>query len=355
MLIAPDSFKGSVSSITATECLRRGWLSTRPTDTVIGLPMADGGEGTLEVIASTRPDHTWMSNRVTGPDGNPVDAAWLMLSDNTAVIELARSSGLPLMSSPDPVGATTRGFGELIAAAIEHGADRILVALGGSATTDAGLGALEGLGAAVQREPATHGAVGVISIDPTTLPPLPPEGITVLADTREVFANAAAVFGPQKGASADDIEQLTTAFSALASSSPIPSAASMPGSGAAGGTAWALASYLGAVIVDGSRYLGNMLGVGRVLPDMDYLITGEGRFDATSMSGKVVGYLYRLAAHYSLPGTVVVGSSDDDTVESWPVLSFGALVNGEIDTFGEAEALLEQAGAHCAKTFSAAS
>ena len=338
----------------AAECLIDGWREVRPTDTTIALPMADGGEGTLEVVASIRPDHTWMSNTVTGPDSRPVDAAWLMLSDQTAVIELARCSGLPLMDAPNPVGATTFGLGELIAHALDQGAIRILVGLGGSATSDAGLGALEALGARVVGEgSAPTGALGVVSIDASDLRRPPPEGITILADTREIFTKAPEVFGPQKGATQSDVAQLTEAFTELVTKSPTPHVERMPGSGAAGGTAWALAAFMRGVIIEGSRYLGNMLGAGRLLPDVAYVVTGEGRLDATSTKGKVVGYLHHLATAQALPGVVVAGVCDEPNLVSWPVLTLSELASSDEDPLRDSEDLLRRAGAQLAREFSA--
>ena len=337
----------------ATECLIDGWREIRPTDTTIALPMADGGEGTLDVVASIRPDHTWMTHTVTGPDRRPVKASWLMLSDQTAVIELARSSGLPLMSNPDSVGATTFGLGELIAHALDEGAIRILVALGGSATTDAGLGALEALGATVIRaDSSVTGALGVVSIDPSRLRTPPAEGITILADTREVFIKAPEVFGPQKGASESDVEKLTEAFAHLAALSPTPHVDRMPGSGAAGGCAWALAAFMQGVIIEGSRYLGNMLGAGRLLPEVDYIVTGEGRLDSTSTKGKVIGYLHHLATAQSVPGAVVAGVCDQPEVVSWPVLTLTELAGAHEDPIRDSEELLKRAGAQLAREFS---
>jgi glycerate kinase len=353
ILFAPDSYKGSVSAVRATECLIDGWREIRPTDTTIALPMADGGEGTLDVVASIRPDHTWMTHSVTGPDGRAVEASWLMLSDQTAVIELARSSGLPLMSAPNPVGATTFGLGELIAHALDQGAIRILVALGGSATTDAGLGALEALGARVVRaDSSTTGALGVDSIDTSVLRTPPPEGITILADTRELFVKAPEVFGPQKGATSEEVAQLRDAFEALTTLSPTPNIDRMSGSGAAGGCAWALAAFMRGVIIEGSRYLGNMLGAGRLLPDMDFVITGEGRLDSTSTKGKVVGYLHHLATAQSVPGAVVAGVCDHPEVVSWPVITLTELAAQDEDAIGDSEELLRRAGAKLAKEFS---
>jgi glycerate kinase len=349
VVIAPDSFKGSISARNATEALARGWRSARPQDTIFSLPMADGGEGLLDAIHSVRPDATLHIEEVTGPHGRPVSATWLQLSDSTAVIEMAQSSGLPLMDAPDPMGATSRGLGELIARAIDAGSERILVGVGGSATTDAGMGMLEGLGAVVKRSGSA--VADVTSIDVSALPRPPKEGITVLADTKAVFADAPAVFGPQKGASDEQVSELTAVFERLASHGPSPTTARMPGSGAAGGVAWALASYMGAVIVEGSRYVGNLLGLGKVLDGADFVLTGEGRFDATSLSGKVVGYVHYLAKAYGVRGAVVAGTSTSDSLEEWPVISLSDVADNAEDTFSHASILLTRAAERLAREF----
>jgi glycerate kinase len=152
VLIAPDSFKGSLGAAAVAAALAEGWLSVRPGDQVRRLPLADGGEGTLDVLAATVPGARWHRGRVTGPGGAPVIARWLELpaelpergsapaQAGTAVVELARASGLPLLARPDPLGARTTGLGELLGRALDAGVGRILVGLGGSASTDGGPG-----------------------------------------------------------------------------------------------------------------------------------------------------------------------------------------------------------------------
>jgi glycerate kinase len=230
---------------------------------------------------------------------------------------------------------------------MNRGVDRILVGLGGSATTDAGIGALEALGAQVVREGG--GAPGVVSIDPRGLPTPPREGITVFADTRATFTQAPEVFAPQKGATAEQVATLTEAFERLATESPSASAARMSGSGAAGGVGWALASYLGAVIVEGSRYLGNMLGVGRLLDGADFVITGEGQLDNTSVSGKAVGHIHQLANAYGVPGAIVCGNSPTETFNQWPVIRLVDRAISVEDAHRNASQHLEKVGAELAR------
>src|SRR6516225_2035596 len=147
VLIAPDSFKGGASATAVALALAAGWLAVRPGDRVTRLPLADGGEGTLDVLAATVPGARRHRARVTGPGGAPVTGRWLGLPGGTGVAELARSSGLPLLARPDPMGAQTTGLGEVLGRVLDAGADRILVGLGGSAATDGGTGALAALGA----------------------------------------------------------------------------------------------------------------------------------------------------------------------------------------------------------------
>jgi len=152
VLIAPDSFKGSLGATAVAAALAQGWLTVRPGDQVARLPLADGGEGTLDVLAATVPGARWHRARVTGPGGAPVTASWLDLPGDSpaqsgvAAVELARASGLALLARPDPMGAQTSGLGEVLSRALDAGAARILAGLGGSASTDGGTGALAALG-----------------------------------------------------------------------------------------------------------------------------------------------------------------------------------------------------------------
>src|SRR3712207_4927557 len=136
VLLAPDSFKGSADAAEVAAAVRDGWLAERPADRVVLAPMADGGEGTLAAFAAAVPGARRMPVEVDGPDGRRVRCGWLLLPDGTAVVELAATSGLPLMRRPDPFGAHTVGFGQAIADALESGVGRLLLAIGGSASTD---------------------------------------------------------------------------------------------------------------------------------------------------------------------------------------------------------------------------
>lgn len=294
--IAPDSFKGTLTALRAADAMARGWRSVRPADEITVLPQADGGEGTLDAFeAAVGGCVRHLAVGVTGPDGRPTEAAWLELPDGTAVVELAESSGLPLMREPDALGATTRGLGEVIAAALDAGAHSLLIALGGSASTDAGLGALEALGLRVEG-----------NFDRSTLRPPPPGGVTLLTDVTAPLLGpngAAAAFGPQKGASADDVHELEARLARVAA--VLGGEPAHPGAGAAGGTAYGFAAAWGASIASGADYLAALTGLDRVLASADVVITGEGRFDEQSMTGKVVGRVLGAAPHRSV---VIAGS-----------------------------------------------
>jgi glycerate kinase len=326
VLIAPDSFKGSLGATAVAAALAEGWLSVRPGDRVTRLPLADGGEGTLDVLAATVPGARWHRAKVTGPGGDPVIARWLELPGGgdgaaqagTAVVELARASGLPLLARPDPIGAQTTGLGELLSRALDAGVGRILVGLGGSASTDGGTGALAALGArfldaAGNPLPSGGGALPALAeVDLSGLRRPPAGGVICLTDVTAPLLGArgaAAVFGPQKGASGAQIAQLEAGLARLAEVLGGDPAAA--GAGAAGGTGYGLAAAWGAELTPGAAELGRLAGLDRALADADLVITGEGRFDETSLTGKTCGTVIAAAAEAGMPVAVVAGQASD--------------------------------------------
>ncbi|MCK9899997.1 glycerate kinase [Parafrankia colletiae] len=325
VVIAPDSFKGSIPATDAAAALANGWSATRPDDTVVTIPIADGGEGTLDVFAAAVPGARRQRRDVTGPDGRTVPgAAWLALPDGSALVELAEASGLPLMREPDPLGAHTTGLGELIGAALDEGARRILVALGGSASTDGGTGVLRALGARfldADGQPLPPGGgplADLAAVDLRGLRPGPPDGLQALVDVDSPLlgpTGAAAVFGPQKGAGPEQIARLDAGLARLADLMPGSAAvggrlATRPGTGAAGGTAYGLAAALDATLVPGARTIAEQAALPAALAQADLVITGEGRFDRTSTGGKVVGGVLDLAAAARVPVLLVAGQLD---------------------------------------------
>ena len=315
VVVAPDSFKGTLGASAAAEALAEGWRAERPDDEVLTLPLADGGEGTLEALGHDVPDSSWRSAAVTGPDGRAVDAAWLLLPDGTAVVEMARAAGLPLLARPDPMGATTRGLGELLAAVVgDPGVRRVMLTLGGSATTDGGTGALAALGArfldadGADLEPGGGALARLARVDVTDLIPPPAGGVQCLVDVTAPLLGplgAAGQFGPQKGASPDQVAELDGGLARLAD--VLGGDPEAPGAGAAGGTAYGFASCWGAEFVSGARAVAAAAGLDDALIGAALVVTGEGQFDAQSLRGKVVGDLVDRAGRAGVSVAVVAG------------------------------------------------
>lgn len=323
IVVAPDSFKGSIDAADAAEALAVGWRSVRRDDDLVLRPMADGGEGTLDAIAAATPGARRLPVTVTGPDDRPVDAHWLLLPDGTGVVELASTSGLTLLDVPAPLPAHTRGFGEGIAAALDHGVDRLLLAIGGSASTDGGAGMLAALGARFLPFAPAHprGAAAVMRItgvDLSELRALPVGGARALSDVDAPLTGergAAAVFGPQKGLAAADVEPVDAALARYAALLSEARAAagrgdavdpSTPGSGAAGGTGFGLLAW-GATLTPGAAAIADTIGLDAALADADLVITGEGRFDAQTAGGKAVAEVARRATDAGVPWALVAG------------------------------------------------
>lgn len=312
VVVAPDSFKGTLSARAVADAIAAGWREIRPDDDLVLMPQADGGEGTLDAIEAVAGGIRHRVGDVTGPDGRPTPGEWLELPGGVAVVELAQTSGLPLMRRPDPIRATTRGLGELIRVALDAGATSLIVGLGGSASTDGGAGALAALGLALldeQDELVADGGralLDILAIDRSDLMPAPPGGVTLLTDVTAPLlglTGAAAVFGPQKGASPDEILELDAAlahFARLLGGDP-----NQPGAGAAGGTGFGLATAWGARIVPGARYVAELSGLAERIPTADLVLTSEGTFDEQSFGGKVVGSVLDLAAHKSVRAGVI--------------------------------------------------
>jgi glycerate kinase len=314
VVIAPDSFKGSISAAGAAAALARGWRSARPGDEVLELPLADGGEGTLAVLAGAVPASSWHRARVSGPGTALVGAAWLSLPGNVAVIELAAAAGLTQLSELQPLRAHSYGVGQLIAAALDSGAGRIEIALGGSACTDGGSGLLSALGARFldqAGQPVPRGGAGLLGldrIDLSGLRPPPPGGVSCLTDVRAPLlgpGGAAPVFGPQKGAGPGDVAILAQGLTRLAGL--LGGDPAEPGAGAAGGCGYGLAAGWGALLLPGAAQLAAIAGLPAALAAADLVITGEGQYDLTSLEGKVAGAVSAAAAQARVPAAVVAG------------------------------------------------
>lgn len=315
VVIAPDSFKGTIGAADAAAALADGWRAARPADEITCLPLADGGEGTVEVLAAAVGRPAWHAAVVSGPGAAPVTARWLELPGAVHVIELASAAGLPQLPVPDPLGAHTAGVGELLGRALDAGARRIVLGLGGSASTDGGAGALTALGArfldAGQHElPRGGGAlIRLASADLAGLRQPPPDGVACLTDVRAPLLGpngAAVVFGPQKGATADQVIELEQGLARLAV--VLGGQPAQPGAGAAGGTGYGLAAAWGAELLPGSAEIARIAGLDAALAGAGLVITGEGRYDQTSGTGKVVGAVVAAAGRAGVPAALVAGA-----------------------------------------------
>lgn len=355
VIIAPDSFKGSATATEVATALAEGWLSARPDDDVRLMPMADGGEGTLDAFEVAVPGSARMPVTVTGPDDRPVETHWLLLPPTdaapggTGVVELACTSGLTLLDPLRPLEAHTLGFGQAIAAALEHGVSRVLLAIGGSSSTDGGAGALTALGARfldASGRPVRPGGgdlTCVASVDLSNLRAVPPAGALVLSDVTNPLLGtlgAAAVFGPQKGADGADIAVLERGLAALAA--VLPAAAETPGAGAAGGTGFGLLAW-GAQMAPGAAAVGEALGLPAAVAECDAVITGEGRFDSQSAAGKVPAYVAGLAPS-GASVLLVAGGIEAPTTGFADAVSLVEIAGGLEGALAEPLRWLRQAG-----------
>ncbi|MSW83418.1 MAG: glycerate kinase [Actinobacteria bacterium] len=286
MLVAPDAFKGTLRASEVAAAIGRG-LERAGLVAPDLMPVADGGEGTLEVLLLALGGET-AAAPVHGPLGDPRTAGFGLLEHGgAAIVEVAAASGLTLVpeSLRDAEAASTHGTGELIAAAIDAGAEVVLVAAGGSATTDGGAGALE----AIAERGGLRGA-----------------RLVVLCDVRTPFDRAPAVFGPQKGADPDAVQRLEERLVRLADAWE-RDPRGVPLSGAAGGLAGGLWAQLGAELVPGARFILDAVGARPRMLAARALIVGEGRLDETSLQGKIVGELATDARQSGVPCHAVVG------------------------------------------------
>ena len=317
ILAVPDKFKGTASAKDVADAISAGAVGHG--HSVVGHPIADGGEGTLEALGGQN-----RVSLVSGPLGEPVEAGWRLVR-GTAVIEMAQASGLSLVGGAignDPLTASTAGTGELLTEAVAAGAKRIIVGVGGSATTDGGLGAVRAM------EPLVRFA-GV--------------QIQVACDVRLGFVEAAYQFGPQKGASAAQVEFLGRRLNHLAEiyleefGVDIKELAS---AGAAGGLAGGLAA-VGAELVEGFDLIAEETGLAEAMETADLVVTGEGLLDDQSFDGKVVGGVIELAEEMGVPVLVIAGRAEHGVPDGVELVSLA-------DRFGVEAAMAEPGG--CIRT-----
>jgi glycerate kinase len=292
VLISPDSLKGSLGALDAAEALASGFRDADPDAVVLIRPIADGGEGLIDVVRHARGGRDVVV-RVSDPLGRPVDAGYLVLHDGMAIVESAQAIGLPLLGADerDPLRASSRGFGELLLFVTADAAvARIVVGLGGVATVDGGLGLREAL--ATLAKP-----------------------VTIASDVRNPLLGergAAAVYGPQKGAAPDDIPLLEERLAGIGFPREI---AEHPGAGAAGGLGAMLLS-MGAELVSGIDLVLELTGWHAALAEADLVITGEGSVDGSTTDGKAVSGVVAAASEAGVPVVVFGGLVDPDAAAS---------------------------------------
>ncbi|MBW9095755.1 glycerate kinase [Microbacterium jejuense] len=394
VVIAPDSFKGTIAAAAGAQALAAGWGAERPADVVRLLPMADGGEGTVDAFATAVPGARRIPVTVTGPEGSEVAASWVLLPPTpdapagTGVVELANTSGIELLGTPPrlrPFDAHTRGFGEAIAAALDHGVSRLVLGIGSSSSTDGGAGMLTALGARfvdAGGRPIADGARGLTDLaaaDLSGLAPLPDGGVTVLSDVTNPLLGArgaAAVFGPQKGATPADVPVLDAALARFADAVVAAAAAagadrgassrrsvserqrddasplstSAVGAGAAGGTGFGLLAW-GAQLVPGSAAVAELVGLGAAVAAASVVLTGEGSYDGQSAAGKVPAHVGALASAAGVPVALVAGRITDDADVSGfaATASLTELAGSGAAAMAEPERWLTAAGAQLAR------
>ncbi|MDO5498714.1 MAG: glycerate kinase [Propionibacteriaceae bacterium] len=352
VVIAPDSFKGSLTATEAARAIGAGWARIRPADRLRLLPQADGGEGTLAALAAADSAARWQAaGIVVGPDGRDLPGRWLRLGAGPAAAELALVSGLPLMRSPAPLTAGTHGLGAVLRAIAGARVRNTLVGLGGSASTDGGAGLLTALGARLRdasgRELPAGGAAltRLARLDLTGL--VRPPGLVVLSDVTAPLlgpSGAAAVFGPQKGAGPEEIEILERGLTRWAEVVGVDP--QQPGAGAAGGTAYALTAVLGARLEPGAPFIARATGLVAAARDADVLITGEGKVDATTATGKTVGHALSLTG----PGVRIVIAGEIETAPAQSrAYSLSELAGGREPALADPERWLAAAGAAAAR------
>lgn len=302
--MAPDSFKGTFTATEVAEAIASGIEAAG--GEADGCPVADGGEGTMAVLLEALGGEL-RSARVSDPLRRPIEASFGLLDDGeTAIVEMAEASGLPLLAPEerDPERADTYGTGELIAAAVAAGARRVLVAVGGSATTDGGRGAIE----ALRQSEAAFVLYPSHGVQKTNAEEV---RVEVLCDVRTPFEDAARVFAPQKGADPPAVERLSARLNALAAELP-RDPRGVPMTGCAGGLSGGLWAH-GAELRPGAEFVLDALDFDPRLARADAVISGEGRFDSQSLEGKIVGAIATRCAATGKPLHLVVGQNGLET------------------------------------------
>ncbi|KAB0515582.1 glycerate kinase [Pseudomonas extremorientalis] len=326
IIIAPDSFKDSLSAEGVAQAIAEGLAQVWPDAELVQCPMADGGEGTVDAVLAACKGQL-RHHVVRGPLGTAVEAHWGWLADShTAIIEMAEASGLQLVppGQRDACTTTTHGTGELIRAALDAGAERIILAIGGSATNDGGAGAMQALGVQLfdaEDQPLAPGGLALARLARISLEHLDPRlaqvRFEIAADVNNPLCGphgASAIFGPQKGANPEQVQQLDAALGRFAdhcANMLSKDVRDEPGSGAAGGLGFAAKAFFGAQFRAGVEVVAELVGLDAAVRGADLVITGEGRFDAQTLRGKTPFGVARIARQHKVPVIVIAGTLGD--------------------------------------------
>ena len=327
VLVAPDKFRGTLTARQATEAIEAGWHTARPGDRLDRAPMADGGEGTMDALVASLGGSV-IPARASGPLGDQVESAFALVpgpGGPLGVVEMARASGLDLLGEGrrDPLRASTLGTGELMATAIDAGARRLLVCLGGSATNDGGVGMATALGIRFldargrQLAPGGAGLLDLARIDASGAHP----GLSIVAVTGACdvdspltgSSGASVVYGPQKGASQEDVWLLDRALGHLAAVVHRDLGIALkdePGAGAAGGLGFGLLAFTGARLRRGVDVVMDAVGLPERAAAADLAVTGEGSLDEQSLRGKVPAGVLAVATLAGIPTAIVCGRAE---------------------------------------------
>ena len=324
ILIAPDSFKESLEALDVCHAIQSGFSQVFPDADYKLLPMADGGEGTSAVLSYVLGGR-WKEVRVHDPLMRPINAKYLLLENETAVIEIAQACGLHLLTTEErnPLITSSYGVGELIADALDEGVKRIIIGLGGSATNDAGLGMLMALGMTFHDSDDNTLAQGggalanLQRLDATSFHTSVLETVfEVACDVTNPLCGelgASAIFGPQKGTSPQQINDLDKAlnhFASICAQHGYQDHQDIAGAGAAGGLGYALMSFCQAELTSGFDTVAKVTNLSQHIADADLVITGEGKLDVQSAMGKVAGGISQIAKVSHTPVIAICGSVD---------------------------------------------
>lgn len=362
IVIAPDSYKESLSAQEVCQAVQTGFSAVFPQASFVHIPMADGGEGTAAALKDSLNGH-WQSVNVHDPLMRPITAQYVILPDNTAVIEMATAAGLHLLTPKErnPLVTSSYGVGEMIADALQQGVTNIILGIGGSATNDGGQGMLQALGYRFfdeQKQPLPQGGAALAKLatidDSQIHPTLASLTITVACDVNNPLCGeygASAVYAPQKGATPEQVVQLDKAlanFATVVRAVGLADCQHQAGAGAAGGLGFGLMAFLQAKLVSGFELVSQITQLEKAINEADLVITGEGKMDFQTHMGKVASGVLALAKQADKPVIAICGGIDDPNMR-WREAGFHIAIPS-IQKLGTLEETLSNAKGNVEKT-----